>query len=136
MKPTETLEISETAFSALSAPRYPISISADGKDALCAECAVLPLDDSPKQLLLALANQTTAAKLLHVGDKCSISVPSENNTNTTSNEGNSTTYRASNGTLYDVAHTHALICGTIRASIPCGRHTVYLADVTEAIIIK
>ena len=136
MKPTETLEISEIAFATLAAPHYPISISADGQDALCAECAVIPLNDSPKQLLLALANHTTAAKLLHVGDKCSISVPPESATRNAPIEGNSATSRASNGTLYDLAHTHALICGTIHASIPCGRHTVYLADVTEAIIIE
>ena len=136
MKPTEVLEISESAFAALSAPRYPISISADGQDALCAECAALPLDDSPKQLLLALANQTTAAKLLHVGDKCSISIPTENAPKINPTESNSETCRASNGTLYDAVHTRALICATIHASIPCGRHTVYLADVTEAKIIR
>ena len=136
MKPTEALEISDAAFSALSAPHYPISISADGQDALCAECAVLPLDDSPKQLLLALANQTTAAKLLHVGDKCSISIPSDVAAQSAPNEPNSAACRASNGTLYDSKHTHALICATIHASIPCGRHTVYLADVTEAKIIQ
>lgn len=136
MKPTETLEISDEAFSALFAPHYPISISADGQDALCAECAVLPLDDSPKQLLLALANQTTAAKLLHVGDKCSISVPTENAPKSCLVERDSAVCRASNGTLYSTEHTHALICATIHASIPCGSHTVYLADVTEARIIK
>ena len=136
MKPNETLEISDAAFSALSAPHYPISISADGQDALCAECGVLPLDDSPKHMLLALANQTAAVKLLHVGDKCNISVPSKNAPQSPPIKATSATCRATNGTLYDSKHTHALICATIHASIPCGKHTVYLADVTEAKIIQ
>jgi hypothetical protein len=128
MKPTESLEISNEAFSKLFVTTYPISILANGHNALIDECRVLPLEDTPKRLALAVANQSAIGKELHVGDACNITIPTPNAPKAlTLGED-----QASNGTFYCATHTTALICATIHASIPCGAYTLYLADVTEA----
>ena len=128
MKPNETLEISSKAFSMIATATYPISILADGQDVLLDECNVLPLDDTPKHLALAIANHSIIAKRLHVGDACNITIPSQN----APKRLEAGEDRTSNGTFYCAAHTSVLICATVRASIPCGGYSVYLADVTEA----
>lgn len=128
MKEAELLEISEEAFSLLASPTYTVSVLADGEDATDTECAVLPLQDSPKRLLLAFANRSRAAALLHVGDKCNVSILRQSAPQSTEKR----MVRASNGTLYCPACTNALICATVHASIPFGQYTVYLTDVTEA----
>ena len=128
MKPVESLTISNEAFSALSVTTYPISILAEGRDLLADECRVLPLEDTPKRLVLAIANQSPVAKQLHVSDACNITIPSSIAPKApTIGED-----QASNGTFYAATHTKVLICATIHASIPCGAHSIYLADVTEA----
>ena len=121
-------QISEEAFSLLTSPTYTVSVLADGEDATDAECAVLPLQDDPKRLLLAIANHSHTATLLHVGDKCNVSILRKSTPQNTEKR----MVRASNGTLYCPACTNALICATVHASIPFGQYTVYLADVTEA----
>ena len=132
MKPSELLEISDAAFATLSAPTYPVSILADNCDVLADECRVLPLDDTPKRLALAIANQSSVAKHLHVGDACNITIP----TSSAPKEITIGEDQASNGTFFCAAHTQVLICATIHASIPCGSYTVYLADITEAKFIR
>jgi flavin reductase (DIM6/NTAB) family NADH-FMN oxidoreductase RutF len=108
----------------------------------------MQVTDKPKRILFALENSTYTASLLHVGAKCCVSVLAEDTPfpffrlfgyssgrNVQKlNEQNSA--RASNGACYPTDHTVAIIAATVHASIPCGTHTVYLADVCEARVLS
>ena len=144
MNPTEVLEISEEAFKRLSYGLYLLSVHASGVDNACVLNTVMQVTDQPKRILFALGNDTYTAELLHVGDKCNVSVLSEDTPFSFFRLFGYTSGRklqkltsensalASNDTRYPTEHVTALICATVTASIPCGTHTVYLADVTEA----
>ena len=131
MNQPQALEISREALSLLEAPSYSLSVLADGKDAFCSDCSVLPILGTHNLLLLVVANQHPVSSLLHVGDACNVAI-SHKSDQKIDFSGKNCIDRASNGTLYCAAQTRALICATIRASIPCGDHSIFLADVTEA----
>ena len=135
MNQPQALEISREALSLLEAPSYSLSVLADGKDAFCSDCSVLPILGAHSFLMLAIANQAPVASLLHVGDACNVAIPHKFDQKIEFLSKNCID-RASNGTLYCATQTRVLICATIRASIPCGDHSIFLADVTEAKFIR
>ena len=128
MNKTEALEISNEAFALFPTLTYPISAFTDTHDILTEECAVLPLNGIHKLLALAIANHSAFSRCLHVGDVCNVTIPSQDTPKIIPSEPT----RASNGTFYVAAHTRVLVCATVRASIPCGEYSLYLAEVTEA----
>lgn len=144
MNQTDELRISQEAFAQFSYGLYLLSVHADGADNACILNTVIQVTEDPYRILFALDNRTYTSELLHVGAKCSVSVLAEDaplslfrlfgyssgRSVVKFNDQNSTV--AANGTRYPKDHVAALISATVTASIPCGTHTVYLADVTEA----
>ncbi len=144
MNKTDELEISQEAFGQFSYGLYLLSVHADGLDNACILNTVIQVTEAPPRILFALANDTYTTELLHVGAKCSVSVLAEDTPfsifrlfgyssgrNVKKLDDTNSTV-ASNGTRYPKDHVVALVSATVTASIPCGTHTVYLADVTEA----
>ncbi len=148
MNEAEVLEISEEAFFRLSYGLYLLSVHADGVDNACVLNTVIQVTDKPKRILFALGNNTYTASLLHVGAECCVSVLAEDtpfpffrlfgyssgrDVKKLTEENSAP---AANGARYPRDHAVALIAATVHASIPCGTHTVYLADVCEAQILS
>ena len=145
MNKTEELEISKRALEQFSYGLYLLSVRSDGVDNACILNTVIQVTEAPHRILFALSDDTYTAELLHVGTKCSVSVLAEDTPFSffrrfgyssgrdiqKLDEASSTV--AANGTRYPTEHVVALISATVTASIPCGTHTVYLADVTEAL---
>lgn len=147
MNKTEELEIAQEAFAQFSYGLYLLSVHADGVDNACVLNTVVQVTEQPPHILFALANATYTAELLHVGAKCSVSVLAEDTPfslfrqfgyssgRSTPKFDDTNSIVAANGTRYPKDHVTALVSATVTASIPCGTHTVYLADVTEARVV-
>lgn len=144
MNKTDELEISQKAFAQFSYGLYLLSVHADGLDNACILNTVIQVTEGPPRILFALSNNAYTTELLHVGAKCSVSVLAEDTPfslfrlfgyssgrNVEKFDDTNSTV-AANGTRYPKEHAIALVSATVTASIPCGTHTVYLADVTEA----
>ena len=148
MNQAKELEISEEAFARLSYGLYLLSVESEGVDNACILNTVMQVTDEPKRILFALGNHTYTASLLHVGAACCISVLAEDTPfsffrlfgYSSGRDVQKLTVEnstpAENGARYPTDHAVALIAATVHASIPCGTHTVYLADVSEARILS
>ena len=144
MNEAEVLEISEKAFFRLSYGLYLLSVHTDGADNACILNTVIQVTDKPKRILFALEDRTYTASLLHVGAECCVSVLAEDTPfpffrhfgyssgRDIQKLDDQNSLPAANGARYPRDHAVALIAATVHASIPCGTHTVYLADVCEA----
>lgn len=111
MKETEIFEIAEAVFDLLPCQSAYICVTSNriGQDRHRSNLVAL-VTDTPKHILFTLPNEASAPAL-HVGEACEIQIPDPSD---------------------KLQNCRALIRSTVHASIPCGTHTVYLADVLEA----
>lgn len=148
MNQAKELEISEEAFARFSYGLYLLSVESEGVENACILNTVIQVTDEPKRILFVLGNGTYTASLLHVGAECCVSILAEDTPfsffrlfgYSSGRDVQKLTAEnsipAANGARYPTDHAVALIAATVHASIPCGTHTVYLADVCEARILS
>lgn len=127
---------------------FVLSACENGKDNGCIINTVTQVTDSPRRITVVVNKDNFTCKMIERTGIFNISILSEsvpfsliqhygfqsgaNMDKFAAEQG----VRAQNGVKYIDTHTNAFLSGKVISTVDCGSHLIFLADVTEAIILS
>lgn len=146
-EPSDSSDIDPKALFTIGYGLYVLTSQADGKDSGCIVNTVMQLTDSPKRLCVAINKNNHTHRLVLQSGLINISVLTtgapfalfqhfgfQSGQNVDKFAGRADP-RSKNGLYYLAEYSDAFLSAKVYQAIDCGTHTLFLADITQAVTL-